>query len=67
MTLLSFGDTIAKSKRSHGNLFVLLEMYGVMHELQSEVCGNNALSTLNTKIICVYSTLSCFGHKNYYG
>ncbi|RCV36142.1 hypothetical protein SETIT_7G295900v2 [Setaria italica] len=37
MTLLSFGDTIAKSKRSHGNLFVLLEMYGVMHELQSEV------------------------------
>ncbi|XP_025805191.1 exocyst complex component EXO70A1-like isoform X2 [Panicum hallii] len=37
MTLLSFGDTVARSKRSHENLFILLEMYGVMHELQSEV------------------------------
>ena len=44
MTLLSFGDTVARSKRSHENLFLMLEMYGVMHELQSEVCGNNALS-----------------------
>lgn len=45
MTLLSFGETVARSKRSHENLFLLLEMYGVMHELQSEVCGNNVLST----------------------
>ncbi|CAN6330609.1 unnamed protein product [Urochloa humidicola] len=37
MALLSFGDTVAKSTRSHDNLFVLLQMYGVMHELQSEV------------------------------
>lgn len=37
MTLLSFGDVIAKSKRSHENLFVLLEMYGLMHGLRSEV------------------------------
>ncbi|RLN30398.1 hypothetical protein C2845_PM05G05020 [Panicum miliaceum] len=37
MTLLSFGDTVARSKRSHENLFLLLEMYGVMHELQSEI------------------------------
>ena len=44
MTLLSFGDTVARSKRSHENLFLLLEMYRVMHEIQSEVCGNNALS-----------------------
>jgi hypothetical protein len=57
MALLSFGDTVAKSKRSHENLFVLLDMYGVMHELQSEVCGNNALSTLDTKIICVHITM----------
>ncbi|CAL4896809.1 unnamed protein product [Urochloa decumbens] len=37
MALLSFGDTVAKSIRSHDNLFALLQMYGVMHELQSEV------------------------------
>ncbi|PWZ44726.1 Exocyst complex component EXO70A1 [Zea mays] len=37
MTLLSFGDVIAKSKRSHENLFVLLEMYGLMHGLRSEI------------------------------
>ncbi|CAN6335622.1 unnamed protein product [Urochloa humidicola] len=37
MALLSFGDTVAKSTRSHDNLFALLQMYGVMHELQSEV------------------------------
>jgi hypothetical protein len=62
MTLLSFGDTVARSKRSHENLFILLEMYGVMHELQSEVCGNNALSTSSHKDhMCVYRTLSSFG------
>ncbi|OQU78762.1 hypothetical protein SORBI_3008G043600 [Sorghum bicolor] len=37
MTLLSFGDVVAKSKRSHENLFLLLEMYGLMHGLQSDV------------------------------
>ncbi|OEL16420.1 Exocyst complex component EXO70A1, partial [Dichanthelium oligosanthes] len=37
MTLLSFGDTVARSKRSDESLFVLLEMYSVMHELQPEV------------------------------
>ncbi|KAF8657892.1 hypothetical protein HU200_059702 [Digitaria exilis] len=37
MALLSFGDTFAKSKRPHENLFPLLEMYGVMHELQPEI------------------------------
>ncbi|KAG8093632.1 hypothetical protein GUJ93_ZPchr0012g20853 [Zizania palustris] len=37
MTLLSFGDAVAKSKRSPEKLFVLLDMYEVMHELQSEV------------------------------
>ncbi|TVU04433.1 hypothetical protein EJB05_49992 [Eragrostis curvula] len=36
-TLLSFGDAVAKSKRSPEKLFVLLDMYRVMHELQSEV------------------------------
>lgn len=57
MTLLGFGDVVAKSKRSHENLFLLLEMYGLMHGLQSEVCGDNAISTSYHKesrmIICL--------------
>ncbi|XP_073014038.1 exocyst complex component EXO70A1-like isoform X2 [Typha latifolia] len=35
-TLLSFGEAVAKSKRSPEKLFVLLDMYEIMHELQSE-------------------------------
>ncbi|CAL1394978.1 unnamed protein product [Linum trigynum] len=34
--LLSFGDAIAKSKRSPEKLFVLLDMYEIMRELRSE-------------------------------
>ncbi|KAK6135982.1 hypothetical protein DH2020_030254 [Rehmannia glutinosa] len=34
--LLSFGDAIAKSKRSPEKLFVLLDMYEIMRELHSE-------------------------------
>ncbi|KAL6905596.1 hypothetical protein ACP4OV_003197 [Aristida adscensionis] len=37
MALLSFGDAVAKSKRSPEKLSALLTMYGVMHELRSEV------------------------------
>ncbi|KAG8088996.1 hypothetical protein GUJ93_ZPchr0011g27771 [Zizania palustris] len=37
VTLLSFGDAVAKSKRSPEKLFVLLDMYEVMHELQPEI------------------------------
>lgn len=37
-TLLSFGDAVAKSKRSPEKLFVLLDMYEIMRELHSEVC-----------------------------
>ncbi|KAJ8754591.1 hypothetical protein K2173_010197 [Erythroxylum novogranatense] len=36
-TLLSFGEAIAKSKRSPEKLFVLLDMYEIMRELQSEI------------------------------
>lgn len=46
--LLSFGDAIAKSKRSPEKLFVLLDMYEIMRELHSEVraiCKNKHLST----------------------
>ncbi|KAF6137347.1 hypothetical protein GIB67_036384 [Kingdonia uniflora] len=39
--LLSFGDAIAKSKRSPEKLFVLLDMYEIMCELQSEVMLNH--------------------------
>lgn len=46
MTLLSFGDAVAKSKMSPEKLSVLLDMYGVMHELQPKVSGNNAFSTI---------------------
>lgn len=35
--LLSFGDAIARSKRSPEKLFVLLDMYEIMRELRSEV------------------------------
>lgn len=35
--LLSFGEGIAKSKRSPEKLFVLLDMYEIMRELQPEV------------------------------
>lgn len=35
--LLSFGEAIAKSKRSPEKLFVLLDMYEIMQELHSEV------------------------------
>ncbi|KAL3579495.1 hypothetical protein D5086_020999 [Populus alba] len=37
--LLSFGDAIARSKRSPEKLFVLLDMYEIMRELHSEVEG----------------------------
>ncbi|XP_021892476.1 exocyst complex component EXO70A1 isoform X2 [Carica papaya] len=35
--LLSFGEAIAKSKRSPEKLFVLLDMYEIMREIQPEV------------------------------
>ena len=35
--LLSFGEAIARSKRSPEKLFMLLDMYEIMRELQSEV------------------------------
>ena len=35
--LLSFGDAIAKSKRSLEKLFVLLDIYEIMHKLHSKV------------------------------
>ncbi|GAV87023.1 Exo70 domain-containing protein [Cephalotus follicularis] len=35
--LLSFGDAIAKSKRSPEKLFVLLDMYEIMRELHAEI------------------------------
>ncbi|KAG0492077.1 hypothetical protein HPP92_005475 [Vanilla planifolia] len=37
LMLFSFGEAIAKSKRSPEKLFVLLDMYEIMRELQSEV------------------------------
>ncbi|KOM56710.1 hypothetical protein LR48_Vigan10g260200 [Vigna angularis] len=35
--LLSFGEAVAKSKRSPEKLFVLLDMYEIMRELQPEI------------------------------
>lgn len=35
--LLSFGEAIARSKRSPEKLFVLLDMYEIMRELHAEV------------------------------
>lgn len=39
--LLSFGEAIAKSKRSPEKLFVLLDMYEIMKEVQPEVLTIN--------------------------
>jgi len=41
--LLSFGDAIARSKRSPEKLFVLLDMYEIMRELQPEVRHANQI------------------------
>lgn len=43
-TLLSFGDTVARSKRSPEKLFVLLDMYEIMRELHPEVENKSSLS-----------------------
>lgn len=40
--LLSFGDSVAKSKRSPEKIFPLLDMYEVLHELQPEVYNWNS-------------------------
>lgn len=53
--LLSFGDAIAKSKRSPEKLFVLLDMYEVMRELQPEVWWNY--------LVVHVPTFSSFAHK----
>jgi exocyst complex component 7 len=37
--LMSFGEAVAKSKRSPEKLFVLLDMYEIMRELQPDVCS----------------------------
>lgn len=37
LSLLSVSDVLTESKRSHEFLFVLLEMYGLMHGLRTEV------------------------------
>ena len=39
--LLSFGEAIAKSKRSPEKLFVLLDMYEILQEIHSEVLTFN--------------------------
>lgn len=46
--LLSFGEAIAKSKRSPEKLFVLLDMYEIMRELQPEV--NFAIQITDRKL-----------------
>lgn len=49
--LLSFGEAVARSKRSPEKLFVLLDMYEIMRELQPEV-----LLSLNFLSLCMYET-----------
>lgn len=59
--LLSFGDAIAKSKRSPEKLFVLLDMYEIMRELHNEVCvyEYDSVLTCYYKNI-LYNTLNTF-------
>lgn len=61
--LLSFGEAIARSKRSPEKLFVLLDMYEIMRELQSEVqfyppFSSSFLSSLicNTRLLVIQLT-----------
>ena len=49
--LLSFGEAIAKSKRSPEKLFVLLDMYEIMRELQPEVFSCLYFRTSSKKLI----------------
>jgi len=39
--LLSFGEAIARSKKTPEKLFVLLDMYEVMRDLQPEVIDSH--------------------------
>ncbi|KAL5227074.1 hypothetical protein ABZP36_015339 [Zizania latifolia] len=45
-TLLSFGEAIAMSKRSPEKLFVLLDMYEIICELQADVSNLEALHSV---------------------
>ncbi|WVZ88446.1 hypothetical protein U9M48_034966 [Paspalum notatum var. saurae] len=47
VTLLGSGDVVARSIRSHENLPVLLNMYGVMLELHPEFCSGMREAALN--------------------
>lgn len=51
--LLSFGEAIAKSKRSPEKLFVLLDMYEIMRELKPEVTFLTLYLSL-TPSLCVH-------------
>lgn len=53
--LLSFGDAIAKSKRSPEKLFVLLDMYEIMRELHSEI------ELLFSRKVCAEMREAAFG------
>lgn len=57
--LLSFGDAIAKSKRSPEKLFVLLDMYEIMRELHSEV-----RNFLDQYLLCFWLLNSVEGFGN---
>ncbi|KAK9187472.1 hypothetical protein WN944_018867 [Citrus x changshan-huyou] len=60
--LLSFGDAIAKSKRSPEKLFVLLDMYEIMRELHSEVWNmieKSAAGVIQTQIESVFKGKAC--------
>lgn len=50
--LLSFGEAIAKSKRSPEKLFVLLDMYEIMREVQTEV--EKLFHMLSILVICMW-------------
>lgn len=49
--LLSFGEAIARSKRSPEKLFVLLDMYEIMREIHSEVITNSVCSMLLMQVM----------------
>ncbi|KAM0905287.1 hypothetical protein ACQ4PT_017468 [Festuca glaucescens] len=61
LTLLSFADAFAKSKRSPEKLFLLLDIYEVMHEFGSEVVQTLSVQGASSTGMSIPSDLSSSG------
>ena len=60
--LLSFGEAIARSKKTPEKMFVLLDMYEIMRDLQPEVTTLKALNLKRQKVTVFYMYSVVFQH-----